>query len=449
MRAAVRPGETGLFWIETPSNPLWTITDIAAIAEIAHGCNAVLCVNSTVATPILTRPLSLGADIVMHSATKYLNGHADVIAGSLAVARTDALWETVGKTRAQHGNALSGFEAWLLMRGMRTLDLRVHKQAQSTAALASRLARHRAVSSVLYPGTSTIIRAMPWRCGRWQAGSAACCRSASRAARPLLWRSPRRSYGSVRRRSAALKASSNTAHPSKARGRLVRATFCDCRSASTPTNFTTTSIAPWRSARDNSSGEQNLDQGQASKFRRTAAAPRSRKKAMQAPTDRGRGWRSRVSADLKYLLCKNEVSFRTGSDRVGYGFGQYCRPSRDICMRMIRGSVAILSLVFCSALFFSPTRAQVDDQGGATPMDAVADVSVDVSPPPLPDYDQPPFQSTGYMWVPGYWAWDDGAGYYSVPGTWVLPPEPELLWTPGYWGWDNGLYVFHAGYWVR
>ena len=152
VRAAVRPGETGLFWIETPSNPLWTITDLAAIADIAHGCNAVVCVDSTVATPILTQPLSLGADIVMHSATKYLNGHSDVIAGALAAARIDRLWERIRKTRSQLGSALGGLEAWLLMRGMRTLDLRVRRQAQSAASLAERLAEHPAVSVVLYPG---------------------------------------------------------------------------------------------------------------------------------------------------------------------------------------------------------------------------------------------------------------------------------------------------------
>ncbi len=154
VRAAVRPGETGLFWIETPSNPLWTITDLAAIADIAHACDAVLCVNSTVATPILTQPLSLGADIVMHSATKYLNGHSDVIAGALATARADPLWQHIRKTRGQLGSALGGLEAWLLMRGMRTLDLRVRRQAQSAASLATRLNGHPAVSGVLYPGLS-------------------------------------------------------------------------------------------------------------------------------------------------------------------------------------------------------------------------------------------------------------------------------------------------------
>ena len=106
VRAAVRPGETGLFWIETPSNPLWTITDIAAIADIAHGVDAVLCVDSTVATPIFTRPLQLGADIVMHSATKYLNGHSDIIAGALAAAGGTRLWSRIRKMRTQLGSAL-------------------------------------------------------------------------------------------------------------------------------------------------------------------------------------------------------------------------------------------------------------------------------------------------------------------------------------------------------
>jgi cystathionine gamma-synthase len=152
VRAAVRPGETGLFWIETPSNPLWTITDIAAVAEIAHGCDAILCVDSTVATPIFTRPLALGADIVMHSATKYLNGHSDVVAGTLAVARGGRLWHRIGKTREQLGSALGGFDAWLLMRGMRTLDIRVRRQAQTAAVLAERLVGHPALSAVLYPG---------------------------------------------------------------------------------------------------------------------------------------------------------------------------------------------------------------------------------------------------------------------------------------------------------
>ena len=129
MRAAVRPGETGLFWIETPSNPLWSITDIAAVSEIAHAAGALLCVDSTVATPIFTRPLALGADIVVHSATKYLNGHSDVVAGALAAAAPSEMWDRIRTARAQIGATLGPFEAWLLMRGMRTLHVRVTTQS--------------------------------------------------------------------------------------------------------------------------------------------------------------------------------------------------------------------------------------------------------------------------------------------------------------------------------
>jgi cystathionine gamma-synthase len=152
VRAAVRPGETALFWIETPSNPLWTITDIAAICEIAHSAGAIVCVDSTVATPVFTRPLSFGADIVMHSATKYLNGHCDVVAGTLATASDGLLWSRICKMRDQLGNALSAFDAWLLIRGMRTLDVRVRNQSRTAAMLAERLVGHPAISHVLYPG---------------------------------------------------------------------------------------------------------------------------------------------------------------------------------------------------------------------------------------------------------------------------------------------------------
>jgi cystathionine gamma-synthase len=152
VRAAVKPGETALVYVETPGNPLWTVTDIAAVAQIAHAAGARLGVDSTVATPVFTRPLSLGADIVMHSASKYLNGHSDVIAGALATAREDDLWARIGAVRAQHGAILGPFEAWLLMRGLRTLDVRVRTQTESAALLASWLVKHPAVSQVLYPG---------------------------------------------------------------------------------------------------------------------------------------------------------------------------------------------------------------------------------------------------------------------------------------------------------
>ena len=150
--AAVRPGETGLFWIETPSNPLWTITDIAAMSEIAHAVDALVCVDSTISTPIFTRPIAHGADIVVHSATKYLNGHSDVVAGMLATARDGPFWKSIQKVCAEVGATLGPFEAWLLMRGMRTLDLRVKEQATTAAFLAERLIDHPALSVVLYPG---------------------------------------------------------------------------------------------------------------------------------------------------------------------------------------------------------------------------------------------------------------------------------------------------------
>jgi cystathionine gamma-synthase len=150
---ALRPGETKLVWVETPANPLWNITDIAAVAALAHKAGAVLAVDSTVATPVFTRPLALGADIVMHSATKYLNGHSDVIAGALATAQKESpLWQQALSVRARHGTILGPFEAWLLLRGLRTLDLRVRAAADTAALLATRFAGHPAVGTVLYPG---------------------------------------------------------------------------------------------------------------------------------------------------------------------------------------------------------------------------------------------------------------------------------------------------------
>lgn len=152
LRAAIRPGRTKLVWIETPSNPLWTITDIAAAAEIAHAAGAKLAVDSTCASPVHTRPLTLGADVVMHAATKVLNGHSDVVAGALAGRAEDAFWERIKTIRKMQGGILGPFEAYLLMRGMRTLHLRAERQARSALALAHRLAAHPHVARVLYPG---------------------------------------------------------------------------------------------------------------------------------------------------------------------------------------------------------------------------------------------------------------------------------------------------------
>ena len=150
--AAVKPGVTKLVWIETPANPTWSVSDIAAIAEIAHKAGALLGVDSTVATPVLTRPIEHGADIVMHSATKYLNGHSDIIAGALTSARDDAYWAKIRTIRSQLGTILGQTEAWLLMRGMRTLFPRVAWACKSAQSLAEKFAEHPMVEQVLYPG---------------------------------------------------------------------------------------------------------------------------------------------------------------------------------------------------------------------------------------------------------------------------------------------------------
>jgi cystathionine gamma-synthase len=152
LRRAVRPGETKLVWIETPANPLWSITDIAASCEVAHAAGAVVAVDSTVGTPVLTQPLALGADIVMHAATKYLNGHSDVIAGALCTREDTALWQRVKSNRAYIGGVLGSFEAWLLTRGMRTLFPRVRAQCAGAQAIAEHFAKHPRIEAVLYPG---------------------------------------------------------------------------------------------------------------------------------------------------------------------------------------------------------------------------------------------------------------------------------------------------------
>jgi cystathionine gamma-synthase len=135
-----------------PANPLWSVTDIAGSAEIAHSAGALLAVDSTAATPVLTRPLALGADLVMHSATKYLNGHSDVIAGTLTTAREDAFWARLRTARSSGGAILGSFEAYLLLRGMRTLFPRVERACRSTQQIAEALSQNPRVLDVLYPG---------------------------------------------------------------------------------------------------------------------------------------------------------------------------------------------------------------------------------------------------------------------------------------------------------
>jgi cystathionine gamma-synthase len=125
------------------------------VAEIAHAAGARLAVDSTCATPLLTRPLALGADIVMHSATKYLNGHSDVVAGALVCGYEDAFWDRIKRGRGMRGQILGPLEAFLLIRGMRTLALRVPAACASAMELAVRLSNHAGVAEVLYPGLPT------------------------------------------------------------------------------------------------------------------------------------------------------------------------------------------------------------------------------------------------------------------------------------------------------
>jgi cystathionine gamma-lyase len=150
VEAALKP-HTRLLWIETPGNPLLSITDIRACAEIAHRHGCLLGVDSTFASPVLTRPLELGADIVMHSATKYLGGHSDLLGGALVV-RDQALYERLYYVQNATGAVLGPFESFLLARGLKTLELRVHEHARTAQLLAEWLTTHASVKRVLYPG---------------------------------------------------------------------------------------------------------------------------------------------------------------------------------------------------------------------------------------------------------------------------------------------------------
>ena len=152
VQRAIQHGSTKLVWVETPGNPLWNITDIAAVAEIARRAGAKLVVDSTVATPVLTRPIELGADIVMHSATKYLNGHSDIVAGALVTREKDEFWERIAQNRIHLGGILGAFEAWLLLRGMRTLFPRVRTACANAQQIAEAMSSHKGVRTVLYPG---------------------------------------------------------------------------------------------------------------------------------------------------------------------------------------------------------------------------------------------------------------------------------------------------------
>ena len=149
---AVAAAPTRLVFVETPANPTWAVTDIAAAAAIARQAGATLVVDNTAATPVLTRPIALGADLVVHSATKYLNGHSDALVGAVVTARDDALWERIGQVRYLAGPVPGPMEAWLLLRGMRTLHLRVERACHNAMAIARHFERHPGVAEVCYPG---------------------------------------------------------------------------------------------------------------------------------------------------------------------------------------------------------------------------------------------------------------------------------------------------------
>jgi len=150
--AALQPGRTRLVWIESPTNPMWDVIDIAAAAEAAHAAGARLAVDCTVAPPCTTLALALGADFAFHSGTKYLGGHSDLTAGVLSSARADAVWDEIRAVRHLMGSVIAAFEAWLLIRGLRTLYLRYERASASALAIATHLETHRGVARVLYPG---------------------------------------------------------------------------------------------------------------------------------------------------------------------------------------------------------------------------------------------------------------------------------------------------------
>ena len=151
VRAAVQPGRTRLIWAETPTNPLLTVVDIAALAEIAHEAGAVLVVDNTFASPYLQQPLALGADVVVHSTTKYLGGHSDVIGGALVVRDTE-----LADRLTYHQNAMGSvpgpWDSWLVLRGIKTLGVRMDRHCANAKAVVDLLCEHPRVTQVLYPG---------------------------------------------------------------------------------------------------------------------------------------------------------------------------------------------------------------------------------------------------------------------------------------------------------
>jgi cystathionine gamma-synthase len=154
VRASVAEASTAVLWIETPSNPLMKISDIAALAEIGHAAGALVVVDNTFASPYLQQPLILGADVVMHSTTKYLGGHSDVLGGAVIV-NDEALAEKVGFLQFGVGAVSGPFDAWLTVRGIKTLALRMERHSSNAQSIAEALVGHPALDAVYYPGLST------------------------------------------------------------------------------------------------------------------------------------------------------------------------------------------------------------------------------------------------------------------------------------------------------
>lgn len=151
VRDALRPN-TKLVWVETPSNPLLKVTDIAAVSELAHSVGALCACDNTWATPILQRPLDLGADLSVHSTTKYLGGHSDVTGGAVVAREEGGLFERIRQIQASGGAVPSPFECWLVLRGIRTLPYRMRAHCENAGKVADFLNEHPAVEAVHYPG---------------------------------------------------------------------------------------------------------------------------------------------------------------------------------------------------------------------------------------------------------------------------------------------------------
>jgi cystathionine gamma-synthase len=152
---AIRKGKTDLVWIETPLNPTWDVIDIERTARLAHEAGAILAVDATASAAVATRPLLLGADIVFHSATKYLNGHSDVLAGVLVTGKIDTRWKEIATLRTKIGAPLGPFECWLLIRGLRTLFVRYRQASANALAIARHFEKHPKIERVLYPGLAS------------------------------------------------------------------------------------------------------------------------------------------------------------------------------------------------------------------------------------------------------------------------------------------------------